>query len=67
MEKDRLIDEYAWAGVWNWRKCRARKEPNSSGYWGRCELKKNHDGDHALERGMIVLRWTTKWTEVRAR
>lgn len=51
-----------WA-KWPWqRRCTARKEPNSSGYWGRCELKKNHKCDHALERGMDTPRWSTDWT-----
>jgi hypothetical protein len=46
------------------RRCRAVKEPNPSGYWGRCELQRGHGEaiDHALERGMEVHRWSTKWT-----
>ena len=55
------IDLNAWA-KWPWQACKARKEPNSSGYWGRCELRKGHDGDHALERGFDIPRWSTEWT-----
>lgn len=43
-------------------RCRAVKEPNDSGYWGRCDLRAGHDGDHALERGLDTPRWSTKWT-----
>jgi hypothetical protein len=49
--------EYPWQ-----RRCKAVKEPNWSSYWGRCELRRGHWGDHALERGMEVLRWSTRWT-----
>lgn len=52
--------ELPWAGVRN--RCRAVKEPNGDGFWGRCELKKNHEVDHALERGMDIPRWSTRWT-----
>lgn len=55
------INELPWA-FWWWQTCRAVKEPNKSGYWGRCELKKGHEGDHALERGADVPRWSTEWT-----
>jgi hypothetical protein len=41
-------------------RCRAVLEPNPEGYWGRCDLEAHPDGtDHALERGMIVVRWST--------
>lgn len=43
---------------WPWQRCRAVAEPNDSGYFGRCELKKRHVGDHALERGMDLPRWS---------
>lgn len=33
-------------------------------YWGRCDLDKNHDGDHELERGFIHIYWSTKETHV---
>lgn len=49
-----------WA-KWPWQRCKAVKEPSDSHY-GRCELKKKHAGDHALERGMDIPRWSTKWT-----
>lgn len=55
------MEDIPWA-QWFWQKCRAVKEPNPSGYWGRCELVKDHVGDHALERGMEILRWSTHWT-----
>lgn len=49
-----------WSRWWN--QCRARKEPNTAGHWGRCELKRGHSGDHILERGMILIGWSTDWT-----
>lgn len=50
-----------WATMFN--RCRARVEPNESGYWGRCDLVKHgRETDHALERGMEILRWSTRWT-----
>ncbi len=52
-----------WA-KWSWNRCSARKEPNVSGHWGRCERKRLHKGDHALERGMIICFWSTEWTEI---
>jgi hypothetical protein len=59
-----------WVEWWKpWRRCRAVKEPNPSGHWGRCELDRDHNysskeyqQDHALERGFDTLRWSTKWT-----
>lgn len=47
-------------------------EPNYTGYHGRCELKKYHSGselkdrfkqDHALDRGMDIVRWQTLLTD----
>lgn len=40
-------------------RCKAYLEPtNITRFWGRCELEANHVGeDHALERGMIYVRW----------
>ena len=53
--------------VWPWDRCRAVKEPNASGYHGRCELKKNHHmmgyPSHALERGMDVPMWASDWSD----
>jgi hypothetical protein len=43
------------------RRCKAVKEPGE-GHWGRCELVRNHWGDHALERGMDTPRWSTRFT-----
>jgi hypothetical protein len=48
---------------WPWKRCRAYKEPNKTGYWGRCDLEREHEGDHLLERGMDMLTWSTKWTD----
>jgi hypothetical protein len=48
--------EYPWQ-----RRCKAVKEPGE-GYWGRCELRRGHLGDHALERGMETCRWSTRFT-----
>lgn len=74
-ETDRLwkmIEEHLpWATWWKpWRRCKAVKEPNASGYWGRCELDRDHNfsnirahHDHALERGFDIPRWSTVWTE----
>lgn len=42
-------------------RCRARlSRVDSPDYFGRCELRR-HWGtvDHALERGMVVLRWSS--------
>ena len=41
-------------------RCRAVLPPNEEAYWGRCELEAHPDGtDHALERGMVIVRWST--------
>jgi hypothetical protein len=48
-----------WAPVFG-RRCRARlhrADSDGTGFWGRCELRARHKGRHALERGMVVLRW----------
>jgi hypothetical protein len=50
-----------WA-KWSWQCCPARVEPNPSGPYGRCELRRGHEGDHALERGFDTPRWSTRWT-----
>ena len=51
-----------WA-MWPWQQCRARREPgHPDGRWGRCELRRGHAGDHALEFGMSDLRWSTAAT-----
>lgn len=55
------VENLPWA-AWVFTQCRARKERNPSGFWGRCELKYKHKGDHALERGNYILRWSTEWT-----
>lgn len=46
-----------WATV-PWNRCRAVLERKSGEqFWGRCELKAHHDGDHALERGFVIVRF----------
>lgn len=52
-----------WSSFFN--HCRAVLPPNEqSTYFGRCDLKKHGINiDHALERGMDTLRWSTKLTE----
>lgn len=47
---------HEWA-TWPWNRCPARTER-----WERCDLRKGHDGDHALERGLDIPRWNTRWT-----
>jgi hypothetical protein len=44
-----------WAPAWPWLRCRARGGDGC--YYGRCDLRRGHDGAHALERGMLVLRF----------
>lgn len=61
-EMDKMNRNLPWA-AYPWDRCKAVKEPNSSGHWGRCDLKRHPDElDHALERGMDILRWSTNWT-----
>jgi hypothetical protein len=45
-------------------RCKARVEPNPEGYWGRCDLRRRHSGDHELERGFYHFRWSTRWTRI---
>lgn len=61
MRASQRPEDLPWAPLFG-RRCRARKEPNESGFWGRCELAAGHAGDHALERGMDTPRWSTEWT-----
>lgn len=58
-------DSMPWAN-WPWQQCKARlKRGQDPEHFGRCELKKGHyietadegDPDHALERGMVWVRW----------
>lgn len=59
-----------WAGWWE-RRCQARKEASGAygGHHGRCELVVRHDGDHALERGLEIARWSTRstWFDIEIR
>lgn len=43
-----------------WRRCKAKLPPKSLGagsHYGRCDLKRGHEGDHWLERGMENIRF----------
>lgn len=56
------MEDLPWAGS-IFTQCTARMEKgHPSGYWGRCELKKKHECDHALDRGMVSIRWSTNLT-----
>lgn len=47
-----------WHRPFHGRRCRARLAHGTShGYHGRCDLIRNHDGVHALERGMEIVRF----------
>ncbi len=50
--------DYEWAKLFE-RRCRARLKEKYLIYRGRCELKHNHDGVHALERGMEIVEFKT--------
>lgn len=57
-----MAEELRWAQLFQ-RRCRAVREARpGQGLWGRCELLADHEGDHALERGMDCPRWSTNWT-----
>lgn len=50
-----------WA-KWPWKRCKAYRENDGvTGFWGRCELVPGHKCLHALERGMDIPRWSTRW------
>lgn len=50
-----ILDNWA---VWPWNRCAARTER-----YERCDLKRHAHGDHALERGFDIPRWSTDWTQ----
>jgi hypothetical protein len=52
-----------WAS-WPTPRCKAVRERRGGrpDYFGRCNLTRYHTGDHALERGMEIVRWSTDWT-----
>ncbi len=53
-----------WQNLWQ-RRCRAFRERRpGEPYWGRCELRRRHEGDHALERGFDTPRWSSDWVRV---
>jgi hypothetical protein len=42
-------------------RCRAVLTRTDGEYWGRCDLEEHpRDTDHALERGMVIVRWSTE-------
>ena len=52
-----------WARLWE-RTCTAvREQRPDAAFWGLCELRRFHAGDHALDRGFDVPRWSTDWTD----
>lgn len=52
------MDNYEWAtGFFN--RCPARLNERFLVYRGRCDLKKDHIGPHALERGMEIVEFKT--------
>lgn len=56
-------DDLPWAGWSWWDRCRARTERGE-----RCDLRQHlPETDHALERGMDVPRWSTRWTDTSLR
>lgn len=57
------INSLPWSAPFSFNRCKAVKEPNPSGHYGRCELKRHDETiNHALERGFDTPRWSTKWT-----
>lgn len=55
-----MAEELPWARLFDFnRRCPSRlHRVDSPTYYGRCELKRGHPGaNHALERGMVVVRW----------
>lgn len=65
----KYIDRTPWWGPWPFSpQCKAKKRKESKNdFGGRCELSPHgKDVDHALERGMIWVRWSdgvVRWTE----
>lgn len=53
------MSELPWSPARPGNRCSARLRRDSSPHrFGRCELKRRHDGEaHALEYGMSVVRW----------
>jgi hypothetical protein len=47
--------------TWPWQqRCSARLTRTDGEYWGRCDLRTHPQYDHALERGMVIVRWSTE-------
>lgn len=55
------MDDYEWATGLFQRRCRARLNERFLIYRGRCELKHEHSGPHALERGMEIVEFKTTY------
>jgi hypothetical protein len=52
------VDGLPWARAFG-RRCRARTDDGA-----RCDLRPHgYEIDHALERGMDIPRWSTRWTD----
>ena len=48
--------------VWPWQQCFARAVAKDGRF--KCELKRNHPGNHAAERGMHWIAWgKATWVE----
>lgn len=54
-ERGGPVTELEWHS-WPWQR-RCQRTGGDGIDWGRCELRREHAGDHALERGMYVLRF----------
>lgn len=52
-----------WVGLWQRRCAAVREQRPGALYWGQCEFRRNHGGDHALDRGVDVVRWSSDWTQ----
>lgn len=51
------MDDLPWQTMFG-KRCKARKAPTRGGFYGRCELAPHWGIDHALERGLILVRWS---------
>lgn len=55
--RDKLLGILPWAKPFR-KQCRAELSLDGDEYWGRCELAPHgKDIEHAVERGMIWIRW----------
>lgn len=51
--------EYDWVTSIFQKRCKARLNERFLIYKGRCDLKRDHIGPHALERGMEIIEFKT--------